>query len=192
MTYYQEHREEILEKRRRDRADPVRHAAELERARLHRLNNPEHYAQKRKETNERKKQRMIDGDLDAFVTHQHQLLRKTYHTPGRVARGITVEITREELKQWLIDNPQCVYTGRHVAFQMNDRNKASLDRIDNDGSYTLDNVQMTATVVNQAKMDMSEEDFLSMCFDVARNYGFQLPEGRSPENEVRARKAKLP
>jgi hypothetical protein len=175
QTHYQLNRDKILAQRRADRADPVKHAAELERARLHRLNNPEVYAARRQKNTARKKQRMENGDLDAFVTHQHQLLRKTYHTPGRVARGITVEITKEELKQWLIDNPKCVYSGREVVFKMNDRNKASLDRKDNALSYTLDNVQMTATVVNQAKMDMSEQEFLQMCFDVAMNYGYQPP-----------------
>lgn len=175
-TYYEQNREHILAQRRAERADPERHAALLERDRLHRLNNPEYYAAKRKQATARKKQRMEQGDLDAFVTHQHQLMRKSYHTAGRVARGITVEITKPQLKQWLIDNPRCVYSGRAVEFRMNDRNKASLDRIDNSKSYTLDNVQMTTTVVNQAKMDMSHDEFLQMCFDVAAYHGYLAPE----------------
>lgn len=174
-TYYQQNREQILAKSRARRADPELHAQELERDRLHRANNPELYARRRAATNARKKARMEQGDLDAFVTHQHQLLRKCYHSPGRVARGIGVEISKEELKQFLMDNPTCVYSGRKVVHKMNDRNKASLDRKNNAESYTLDNVQMTCTVVNQAKMDMTEQEFLHMCFDVAVHHGYTKP-----------------
>jgi hypothetical protein len=174
-TYYEQNRERILERQRQRRADPVLHAADLEKQRQHRLNNPEYYAAKRQRTIESKKQRMNDGDMDAFVTHQHQLLRKSHHSPGRVARGIVVGITRDELKQFLIDNPRCVYSGRQVAYRMNDINKASLDRIDNDKGYTLDNIQVTATLVNQAKRDLPEQDFLQMCFDVAVHHGYTPP-----------------
>ena len=40
------------------------------------------------------------------------------HFPMPVDKDGNGLITKEELKQWLIDNPKCVYSGREVVFKI--------------------------------------------------------------------------
>jgi hypothetical protein len=45
----------------------------------------------------------------------------------------------------------------------------SLDRIDPKRGYTKDNIQLTTSLANHAKMDSTEDVFIQMCRDVANN-----------------------
>ena len=51
----------------------------------------------------------------------------------------------------------------HVSDIKNKRLQASADRIDSDGNYSINNVQIVCTVVNTMKSDMSTKDFLRWC-----------------------------
>lgn len=46
-------------------------------------------------------------------------------------------------------------------------NSPSIDRIDSTKGYTEDNVQWVIWVVNDAKSNMSMDDFLGLCKDIA-------------------------
>jgi hypothetical protein len=165
-AYYLANRERILARK----VDPEVRAKRLEAERLHRLNNKEYYAEKRKAKNQRRKESMV-GNIDKFAHYQHEILRKICSTPGRTERGIGVEITLDELTQWLKDNPVCVASGRNVVYEMNSIDKASVDRIDNTRGYTLDNIQMVTKWVNHGRMDLPYQDYIDLCVDIALKSG---------------------
>lgn len=59
---------------------------------------------------------------------------------------------------------KCALTGWEI-FLSNKRgqNTASIDRIDSDGDYTKDNVQLVHKLVNRCKLNNSEHDFYVIC-----------------------------
>ena len=46
--------------------------------------------------------------------------------------------------------------------------KPSLDRIDSDKGYTLDNIRIVAWIVNHCRGDLTDEEFVDMCKKVAK------------------------
>lgn len=80
--------------------------------------------------------------------------------------------------KFLNQNRKCALSGRLLLFNkqyLNQRSKvpewqnASLDRIDSDKGYVLDNIQWVDVSINYMKSDMKEKDFIKFCIDVA-NY----------------------
>lgn len=57
---------------------------------------------------------------------------------------------------------RCAYTGKKLKWVYDTPYKASIDRIDSSKGYTVDNIQLVAKIVNQAKNDLDEKDFLDM------------------------------
>lgn len=73
--------------------------------------------------------------------------------------------------QFIIDlgekqNNMCVYSGRVLDWKINSANKASIDRINSKKGYTKDNVQIVCQLVNQAKNDMTHDDFLTFIIEL--------------------------
>src|SRR6202008_2345346 len=50
-----------------------------------------------------------------------------------------------------------------------DEDKVSIDRIDSDGGYTPDNIQLVTKRINVAKSDMSEDAFLIMVSNIVEH-----------------------
>ena len=98
-------------------------------------------------------------------------------------RGIPFELTREELDQLMDDqNQRCAYTGDLIDAGGYKRYTASLDRINSDKGYTLDNVQFVHKAVNYAKHSLTEDAFFSM---VEKIYRHKVAyNGINPDEEV--------
>jgi len=64
---------------------------------------------------------------------------------------------------------KCVLSGRVMVPKINDKNKLSIDRIDSDKGYTKDNIQLVCWMVNQAKSNFSDDEFIEMCKNVYLN-----------------------
>ena len=84
------------------------------------------------------------------------------------ARNINIEITIEQA--WDIfckQNGKCALSGLDISFTKTVSNKkattASLDRIDPNKGYSIENCQWVHKHVNRAKMDMRQEDFIKLC-----------------------------
>jgi len=94
---------------------------------------------------------------------------------GRLARGaeqrsISVEISISDIeKQLIAQNLKCALTGRTLIFGKIPIGKytASVDRIDSSKGYTKDNIQILHKDVNLSKQSMSQEDFITMCKEIA-------------------------
>ena len=87
------------------------------------------------------------------------------------SRGM-MEITLKDIQE-LKDkqNNKCVYTGRELLWKYNDHNKASIDRIDSSKGYIPSNIQLVIHIANQAKSNLSEEEFRSLMKDIYKmNY----------------------
>jgi hypothetical protein len=66
-----------------------------------------------------------------------------------------------------IQKYKCALTG--VVFDIESKwYKPSLDRIDSDKGYTLDNLRLVVWIVNHCRGDLTDQDFIDMCKKVAR------------------------
>lgn len=75
-------------------------------------------------------------------------------------------ITEQDIKLiWEKQNKLDYYTGLPL-----EPLNMSLDRIDSSLGYTIDNICITSITVNVAKSDLSKEDFINLCKQVAKNF----------------------
>jgi len=59
-------------------------------------------------------------------------------------------------------NNKCAYSNIELVWKYNHPHKASIDRIDSDKGYTIDNVHLVSHISNVAKSDLTEKNFLEM------------------------------
>lgn len=85
-------------------------------------------------------------------------------------RDLKVEVTIEDIWDlFLKQNKLCALTGEPLKFGITVKNHraglttASLDRIDSNKGYTLDNIQWVHKTVNLLKMQLAEKDFIEWC-----------------------------
>lgn len=97
-----------------------------------------------------------------------KFLLKKARTGYRSRPNITeFTITEEIIEEvWKNQNYLDYYTGKPI----NDINEMSVDRIDSNKGYTKDNICITTININIAKNDLSKEDFVSLCKDVAKYF----------------------
>ena len=112
-----------------------------------------------------------------------EILRGTKQ--GAESRGLVFELTLEHLQElYRRQKGKCNYTGRPIIVQIkrerekrygknkfstrayHNLNRASVDRIDPNKGYTIDNVHLVSIHINYAKLDLLHEDFIQMCRDV--------------------------
>lgn len=90
-------------------------------------------------------------------------------------RQIVFNITIQDAwEQFIKQERKCAYSGVELAFRQSEvcedvEQTASLDRIDSNKGYELDNIQWVHKKVNQIKTDFSERYFLDLCKKVAEN-----------------------
>ena len=99
---------------------------------------------------------------------------------GAKDRSLIFDITiGEVLALFYNQDRKCALSG--IDLIMDERNgdrTASLDRIDSNGGYTIDNVQWVHKDINMAKRRMSNDEFVAMCSLVAEN-NFQTESGQT-------------
>lgn len=64
---------------------------------------------------------------------------------------------------------KCVYTGKELSWKANDNYKISIDRINSSKGYVKNNIQLVGWIVNQAKSNLSEKNFLNMIKNIYNN-----------------------
>ena len=65
----------------------------------------------------------------------------------------------------------CAYSGRNMTLEAGKLNTVSIERIDSDKGYTVDNTILVCQAINRMKSDFSFEDFYALCRDVAAFMG---------------------
>lgn len=93
-------------------------------------------------------------------------------TNGAEVRELKVTMTKEDA--WNLyekQNRRCVYSGLLLEFDPRDHGgtTASLDRIDSNKDYTIDNVQWVHRDINMMKRDFTEQYFKELCRMVVEN-----------------------
>lgn len=86
-----------------------------------------------------------------------------------ISRGYKWEIGIEDIDAlYDIQRGRCAMTGWNIGWSSTGQNHtASIDRINNDGNYTLDNIQIVHKSVNMCRGTMNVEEFIEMCKAVA-------------------------
>jgi len=116
--------------------------------------------------------------LDGFVA----LLFKDL-THRAKYKGLEVEISREDIiKTYHVQKGLCALTGIQMTYVRNgsegwtntSRN-ISIDRIDPQRGYMLDNVQLVCTLIGTIKWDFPQENFIEICRLVTEyHYGVKI------------------
>ena len=84
----------------------------------------------------------------------------------KTSRVIQNFLTPEDiLKVWEKQQGKDFYTGESLENNFS----ASVDRIDSNKDYTIDNIAITTKEINTAKMDLSLLDFIDMCEKVTKH-----------------------
>jgi hypothetical protein len=99
------------------------------------------------------------------IVHGTQQRLSRLSARGRtMANTITVD---DVVALWHTQGGYCALSGVVLTPETGHTNTVSLDRIDNEGGYTPDNIQLLAAQVNTAKNKWSEAEFVAMCRAVA-------------------------
>jgi hypothetical protein len=90
-------------------------------------------------------------------------------------RELEISITQDHILQLLEKQEnKCALSGLPIEFASTEsehkagKTTASVDRIDSDKGYLLENIQMVHKIVNMMKNTLSQEEFLFYCESIAR------------------------
>lgn len=90
---------------------------------------------------------------------------------GATKRKIQFNITiKYAWSLYKLQKGQCALTKRKIIFKKGNKNRASLDRIDSSKGYIEGNVQWVHKDINIMKQSYSQEYFIELCKDVAKNF----------------------
>jgi len=79
-------------------------------------------------------------------------------------KNIRFDLTEEDLMSlWEKQNGICPYTNLPLTPRGNQINTVSLDRIDSNGDYEPNNVQLVCVAINRMKLDHTEKVFIQLC-----------------------------
>lgn len=148
----------------------------LEYQRRWRKENPELYREQQQRTRENRNIK-INSDPEYFFDYMYRGLRE-----GAERRGYAFNLSKRQLKKLLTENTKCALSGRDLVFKQYDPNKASIDRIDNWYGYSMKNVQVVSAQINRHRLDLTVDDFVQMCCEVAQHHGWQPPIDKSQKS----------
>lgn len=89
-------------------------------------------------------------------------------------RNIDFEITPDDIDSlWKLQSGKCALTSRDMSLNYNSNKfyRVSLDRIDSTIGYTATNIQLVVGIVNIMKNTLQNEEFISICKEVADAHG---------------------
>lgn len=86
-----------------------------------------------------------------------------------VTRGYFWEITPEDIDAlYQVQNCCCALSGLPISWSATGwEHSASIDRIDNNKGYTLDNIQLVHKKINMMRGTLEVSDFVQLCKSVA-------------------------
>jgi len=108
------------------------------------------------------------ADHHRWTGHQEMSGCFLLNTRGNAARrNLGFKLTNEQLWDLYIQQDRlCALSGMPIGF---DDHTASLDRIDSDKGYTLDNVQWVHKDINRMKNVFSQDYFIEVCQKIAEH-----------------------
>lgn len=90
---------------------------------------------------------------------------------GAKRRRLEVSITKNDVWDlYITQNMKCALSGRELLLhKKSDTITASVDRIDSNKGYIIDNIQIVHKEINKSKQDMTDLNFYILCKDVYNN-----------------------
>lgn len=106
------------------------------------------------------------------------LLERFYSSKGRATRlGLDFELTVDILLEKLNNqNKLCAISGLPLTFYLGIgkiSTNLSVDRIDSNKGYTVENTHLVCSVVNQMKNDLTEDNLLYYCKTIVDYQNFK-------------------
>ena len=86
---------------------------------------------------------------------------------GALRRGLAWNLSNRQVHSLIKEARFCQLSGRPLVMEIGHADAPSIDRINNDLGYDIKNVQVVSQQINKSRLDMSVEDFIQMCCDVA-------------------------
>ena len=117
--------------------------------------------------------REISGNKNLRFTGYKEIHGKFFSRIVRSAKSRKLEFNITIQQVWdlfLKQNRKCSFSGMLLNFQSNTHlydGTASLDRIDSNKGYTIDNVQWVHKKVNMMKKEMSDSEFITWCREIS-------------------------
>ena len=148
----------------------------LKQIKQKRLDNLEQYQEQDRAFYTKNKERLQKKRKDERETSlEHKLKHACRNSKQRaLEKGWGFDIDYLFLMElWDKQEGRCALSGREMTLAGTRlSNKISIDRIDSSIGYIKGNVQLLAAIVNYMKMDMKEEDFISLCKEVSNAKNF--------------------
>lgn len=87
-------------------------------------------------------------------------------------KKIDFNLTKEFLMHlWNTQKGKCALTGLDMTYKIDNgrsHTNVSIDRIDSDKGYTIDNIQLVCMAVNQMKSDLTNEELMYFCNNIIK------------------------
>lgn len=94
--------------------------------------------------------------------------KRGYARKNAIAKGLEFDLTNGFLTElWNKQNGKCALSGAELGYIGTGWSAASIDRIDPSKGYIPENVQWVCWRANDAKANMTNEDFVAMCKAIA-------------------------
>ena len=87
-------------------------------------------------------------------------------------RGLNWALDADSTVKKIAESTHCAISGRPLEFEIDNVNSPSIDRKNSGIGYTDCNIQIVTTGINKAKQDLSDDEFIKLCCDVAANNGW--------------------
>ena len=168
-----EENKERIEQNRKKRllANPEAAARRLEYSKewqsVWRTENPEQYKERNKKSAVTRREKR-NSDKDSFIEYAFASLKR-----GAYKRNISWNLEFDQFKSIAESVEYCALSNRPVFFEIGNRDRISVDRIDNTKGYDFNNIQFVSTEVNMIRNSLSMQDFLKLCFDIAEMNGYK-------------------
>lgn len=107
-----------------------------------------------------------ETDLNSLLAHLYRRSKSNAKTVRNIHFSLTpIEMgILFEFQDW-----KCAFSDRKLSMKTNDPDRASMDRIDSDLGYTMKNVHFVTARINRMKGDMTWDEFVSTCKQVAKH-----------------------
>ena len=108
-------------------------------------------------------------NINALILSKFNQIKRNLSTRNKV-NNLPFTITPEDLQNLYKSNNNCALSGIPLTIDLNkslQKQNLSIDRIDSNKGYTLDNIQLVDKRINMMKQSFSQKEFIELCCKVA-------------------------
>ena len=107
--------------------------------------------------------------IDNLESMLNSLVKNSYERA--VKRNRECNITYSDLLTlWHKQNGLCALSNYPMSAKVNDQYKVSIDRIDSQYGYTVNNIQLVCRIANRIKSNLPNQTFIDLCCAIANKH----------------------